>query len=166
LSNATTATAVLQQATSTIPIVFVVVSEPAAQGFVNNLARPGGNLTGFSYLEPSIGAKWLELLKDLERHITRVAVVFNPKTAPNAELFARSVKTASKEFAIEPAMLPLDDQAAIGPAMMMASRETHCGLIFPSDPFTVVHRNVVVELVTRNRLPAIYPQRPFAAKAV
>jgi len=135
LSNATTATAVFHQATSTIPIVFVVVSEPMAQGFVESLAHPGGNLTGFSFLESSVGAKWLELLKALAPHITRVAVVFNPKTAPSAELFLRSVENVAKGFAVEPIMLPLDGLSPIEPAMTMVGREPGYGLIFAPDPF-------------------------------
>jgi putative tryptophan/tyrosine transport system substrate-binding protein len=164
LSNATPATAVLRQATSTIPIVFVGVSEPVAQGFVNNLAHPGGNVTGFSFLEPSLGAKWLELLKDIAPHITRISIIFNPKTTPSAELFLQSVENAAKGFAVEPVMLPFDDLAAIEPTMTKAGREPDTGFIFPPDPFIVVHRKLIVELAARTRLPAIYSQRPFASE--
>jgi putative ABC transport system substrate-binding protein len=86
LAHATQATAELQRATPTVPVVFVVVSEPVAQGFVQSLAHPGGNITGFTNVEPTLGAKWLELLKEIAPRVTRVAVLYNPGTAPYATL--------------------------------------------------------------------------------
>jgi putative ABC transport system substrate-binding protein len=164
LSNATTATAVLQQATRTIPIVFVVVSEPVALGFVESLARPGGNMTGFAYLEPSLGAKWLELLKEIAPRITRVAIIYNPKTAPNAALFSRSAEMAAKRFAIDPITISLDEASGIEPIMTSVGREPGHGLIFPPDTFSTVHRKLIVELAARHQLPAIYFQRPFTSE--
>jgi putative tryptophan/tyrosine transport system substrate-binding protein len=155
------ATVVLQKSTSTVPIVFVGVSEPMYLGFVKSLARPGGSLTGFSNLEPSLGAKWFELLKNLAPHTTRVASVFNPKTTPNAEPFLRSVEMAAKGFAIESSVLPLDGPSSIEPAMTVAGREPSQGLIFLPDPFTLVYRKLIVESAARNLLPAIYSQRAF-----
>ena len=163
LSNATTATTLLQQATRTIPIVFVVVSEPVALGLVQSLAHPGGNITGFSYLEPTLGAKWLELLKEIAPHINRVAVVFNPKTAPNGALFARSAELAASRFGVDANTIPVDSTPALDAMMTSLGREQGRGLIFPPDTFATVNRKLMVELAARHRLPAIYFQRPFTS---
>jgi putative ABC transport system substrate-binding protein len=119
--------AALQQATRTMPIVFVIVSEPVAQGFVSSLARPGGNITGFSYLEPTIGSKWLELLKQIAPQITRVAVMLNPDTAPfNAAAFFHSAKAAAPKFAVSVTFVPVHESAEIEaappPAMPLRSQ--------------------------------------------
>jgi len=164
LSNATTATVALHQATRTTPIVFVVVSEPVAQGFVATLAHPGGNMTGFSFLEPSLGAKWLELLKEIAPRITRIAIIFNPKTAPNAALFSRSAEMAAKKNAIDAVTIPFDEPAAIEPTMTRLGREPGYGLILAPDSFASVHRKLIVELAARYRLPAIYFQREFTSE--
>jgi len=95
------ALAPLQQATRTIPIVFLVVSEPVALGFVASLARPGGNITGFTNLEPTIGAKLLELLKEMAPRVTRFAVMFNPNTSTIGAQLSRSAETAAQKFAVE-----------------------------------------------------------------
>jgi putative ABC transport system substrate-binding protein len=107
LSVASPATAAMQRTTSTIPIVFVAVSEPVAQGFVANLAHPGGNMTGFSHLEPTFGAKWLELLKEIAPRISRVAFMFNAAATPQAALFFPSVEATAPQFTVKAIAAPV-----------------------------------------------------------
>jgi putative tryptophan/tyrosine transport system substrate-binding protein len=164
LANATTATAVLQQATRTFPIVFVGVSEPVAQGFVQSLTRPGGNITGFTNVEPTLGAKWLELLKEIAPSVTRVAVMFNPQTAPNAALFSRSAELAAQKFTIEAVVAAVHEPGEIQAVMAALGREPGGGLILPPDTFTSTHSKLIVETAGRNGLATISPFRFFAAE--
>src|SRR5260221_12384741 len=117
LAHATPATAALQRPTRTLPPVFVAVWKPGAQGIVQSLARPGGNITGFTNLEPTLGAKWLELLKEIAPRVTRVAVMSNPNTAPYVILFSRSVEAGAQKIAVEfiaaPVNVPAVHQAVI-----------------------------------------------------
>jgi putative tryptophan/tyrosine transport system substrate-binding protein len=105
----TPATKALKQATSTVPIVFAIVTEPVAQGIVDSLAHPGGNLTGFTYLEPIVGAKWLELLMQIAPHLKHVALMFNPGSSPYSKLFFQSIETATSRFAVQAVMAPVHD---------------------------------------------------------
>src|SRR5450759_5391302 len=109
LASATEALAACQKATSTIPIVFVSVSDPVGQGFVTSLDRPGGHITGFTAFEFSMGGKWMELLKEIVPSIRHVAVLFNPKTAPYFPLFLRSIETAATSFGVELTPAPVKD---------------------------------------------------------
>jgi ABC-type uncharacterized transport system substrate-binding protein len=164
LANATTAVRILQETTRTIPIVFVVVSEPVAQGFVESLAHPGGNITGFTNLEPTIGAKWLTLLKELAMPIKRVAVMFNPKTAPNAELFAKSVQSEAPKLSMEYIAASVYDPSEIELTLKILGSEPGGALILPPDTFTTVHRTLIIELTQRYRVPGISAFRHFAAE--
>ena len=155
LAHATPATAALQRATRTLPVVFVAVSEPVAQGFVQSLARPGGNITGFTNLEPTLGAKWLELLKEIAPRVTRVAVMSNPNTAPYVILFSRSVEAVAQKIAVELIAAPVHEPAEIEAVLTMLGREPGGGLILPPDPFTVAHRKLIFDLAARYRVPAI-----------
>jgi putative tryptophan/tyrosine transport system substrate-binding protein len=157
------ALAQLQQATSTIPIVFLVVSEPVALGFVASLARPGGNITGFTHLEPTIGAKLLELLKEMAPRVTRFAVMFNPDTSTiGAQLF-RSAETAAQKFAVKLVDAQVRHPADIETTIAMLTREQRGGLIVAPDGFTTTHRKLVLDLAAGHQLPAIYPYRYYAA---
>ncbi len=152
-----------EQATRTIPIVFTIVSEPVANRFVESLAHPGGNLTGFTNLEPAVGAKWLEILKEIGPHIARIAIIFNPETTPSAVPFSRSAETAAQKLAVGAVMTAIHEPGDIEPVMSTLGREPGGGLIFPPDAFTAFHRKMIIELAARYRLPAIYPFRYFAA---
>jgi hypothetical protein len=99
----------LKQATSTVPIVFASVTEPVAQGIVEILAHPGGNLTGFSFLEPTIGAKWLNLLMQMAPNLKHIAFMFNPASGPYSKLFFQSIETATSRFAVQAVMAPVHD---------------------------------------------------------
>jgi putative tryptophan/tyrosine transport system substrate-binding protein len=122
MSRSTPTTAALKQETSTIPIVFVNVAEPIESGFVQSLARPGGNITGFTNFEGSIGGKWLQLLKECDPRITRVAVIYNPQTAPFFAAFLQSVQSASPMFAVEIINMPVGSEAEIAPALTAFSQ--------------------------------------------
>jgi putative ABC transport system substrate-binding protein len=155
LAHATQATAALQRATRTVPVVFVAVSEPVAQGFVQSLAHPGGNITGFTNLEPTLGAKWLELLKEIAPRVTRVAVLYNPNTAPYATLFSRSAEVVAQKMAVELTAAPVHEPAEIESALSMLGREPGGGLIIAPDPFTSARRKLIFDLAARYRVPAI-----------
>jgi putative tryptophan/tyrosine transport system substrate-binding protein len=163
LAHTSISVAALRRETRTIPIVFTVVSEPVAQGFVQSLARPGGNITGFTFLEPTVGAKWLELLKETAPPVTRVAVMFNPEVTPSAVLFSRSAETGARQFAVQVVAAPVREPSEIEGVMTMLGREPGGGLILPGDTFTSLHRKSIVELAARHRLPAIYAFRYFTA---
>ena len=107
----------LQQANSTVPVVFVLVAEPVMQGFVQSLAHPGGHITGFSYLEPTVGAKWLELLKQIAPRVRRVAYMFSPTASPYAPLFYKSIEAAAAAVGVETVPAPVREPAEIEPIL-------------------------------------------------
>jgi putative ABC transport system substrate-binding protein len=162
LANGTTALDPLQQATRTIPIVFALVSEPVAMGYVASLARPRGNTTGFSQLEPTFGAKWLEMLKEMAPHISRVAVMFNPEN-PATQMFFRSVEAAAAKFAVTAIEALVRAPADIEATMTMLGGEPGGGLILPANAFTGAHRKLIIERAARYRVPAIYSTRASTA---
>jgi putative tryptophan/tyrosine transport system substrate-binding protein len=156
IGRSTPTTAALKHETATIPIIFVNVPEPVEQGFVQSLARPGGNITGFTNFEASIGGKWLQLLKEVDPRISRVAVIYNPQTAPFAGLFLRSVLSAAPTFAVETIAMPIQGDADIETALTMFARQPSGGLIAIPDSFTGQHRDTIIALAARYRLPALY----------
>jgi putative ABC transport system substrate-binding protein len=153
----------IQKATHTIPIVFVAVSEPVANGLVPSLAHPGGNATGFSNLEPSIGPKWLELLKDIAPRVSRVLVMFNLETGITTDLFFRAVEAAAPQFAVEAVRSDVHSLEDIETAMKDLPSNGSAGLIFPPEPFTLQNSKSIAELTEQYRLPAIYAFRAFTA---
>ena len=146
----------LKQATSTVPIVFAIVTEPVAQGIVESLAHPGGNLTGFSYLEPTIGAKWLDLLMQIAPHLKHVAWMFNPASSPYSRLFFHSIETTTSKFAVEAVMAPVHDVNEVEQLIAMLGRKPGSGMIVAPEGFNFAHRKLIIELAARHRLPAIY----------
>jgi putative tryptophan/tyrosine transport system substrate-binding protein len=160
LASTSRAVATLQRATRTVPIVFVFIIEPVAQNFVQSLAHPGGNITGFADAEVTLGAKWLELLKEVAPHLTRVAFMSNPDN-PGPAQFSRSAGTSAANLAVDLIMAPVHGPAEIETAMTMVGRAPGGGLIVPPDGFTIVHRQLIIELAARYRLPAIYGVRVF-----
>jgi putative ABC transport system substrate-binding protein len=162
LASATEGLAAFSDATRTIPIVFVSVSDPVGQGFVSNLARPGGNITGFTAFEFSMGGKWIEILKEIAPKIARVAVLFNPKTAPYFASFLRSIETGAVSVGLPWVGVPVNEVVEIEPAITAFAREADGGLICPSDSFTSVHRKTIIPLAMSHRLPTIYTWREFA----
>src|SRR5439155_15052011 len=107
LASSTTNLTIVREATSSVPVVFIQVSDPVAQGFVANVTRPGGNLTGFAMYEFSIGGKWVDLLKEITPGLARVAVMFNPDTSPQSKLFMRSVEAAASSLGVQAIAVPV-----------------------------------------------------------
>jgi putative tryptophan/tyrosine transport system substrate-binding protein len=153
---------VVAQATNTMPIVFVAVTEPIAQGFVASLAHPGGNTTGFGNFEPSVGAKWLELLREIAPRVTRVAFMFNPEASPVAPVFVPSAEAAAPKFGMEMIIAPVHGPAEIEAVTTSVGREPGGGLIVPPDTFMALHYKRIVDLAARYQLPAIYAFRFYA----
>jgi len=162
LSQNTPTTASLLQETRTIPIVFAQVVDPVGSGFVASLPRPGGNVTGFVSLEPTISGKWLELLKEMAPRVMRVALLFNPTTAPYAEFFLNPFRAAAPAFAVQALSAPVSDAAQIETAISEQARVPNGALIAMPDSFLNAHRAEITSLAARHRLPAIYPFRMFA----
>jgi putative ABC transport system substrate-binding protein len=155
--------AALLQATSSVPIVFVAVPDPVGAGFVENLARPGGNATGFTTFEYSIGAKWLELLKEIAPNVKRAAVIRNTEEAAGTAQFA-AVQAVAPALGVEVSPIGMRDMPEIERATMAFARGPKGGLIVTANAFGVVHRELIIALAARHQLPAIYPQRLFVTE--
>jgi len=151
----------VESAASGVPIVFIAVSEPVAQGFVASLAHPGGNMTGFTNLEPTLGAKWLDLLKQIAPQATRIAFIYNPGN-PGATVTLQSARSAAGQFSFDVLDTPVRDLAEIEAGIAGLAREPGGALLVPPDPFTVGHRKRIVELAARNQLPLVSAVRSFA----
>jgi putative ABC transport system substrate-binding protein len=147
---------------SRLPIVFVQVTDPVGGGFVPNLARLGGFLTGFTSFEFTIGSKWLEALKGVAPDIKRVALIFNPDTAPFARMFWQPVEKAAQSFGVDPMQAPVRDVGEIKHAIEAFAREANGCLMILPDVSTTNYRNLIIALAARH-LPAVYPYRYFAA---
>jgi len=159
-SNTASFTAALK-ATRTIPIVFVEVSDPVAQGFVENLAHPEGNATGFVAFEFTIAGKWLELLKQIAPGLAHVGLMFNPTTSPQAKFFLNAVQRAAPLLGVDVTALPIQAAADVEPALGKLGQRPSSGLIVGSDNFLLRNADQVVALATRFHLPAVYAQRGF-----
>jgi putative tryptophan/tyrosine transport system substrate-binding protein len=159
--NSSTGLREIESTTRTVPIVFVGVSEPVAQGFAASLAHPGGNMTGFSNLEPTLGAKWLDLLKAVAPQARRVAFIYNPGN-PGAKVHLQSAQSAAERFSVEVIEAPIHDLAEIEAAITTLGREPGGALVVPPDPFLSTHRKRIVELTLRDRLPTISGLRSIA----
>jgi putative ABC transport system substrate-binding protein len=153
---------VLQAQTRTIPILFAQVIDPVAAGFVASLARPGGNITGVTNFEFTMGGKWLEILKEISPQLARVTVLYNPRTAPYARSLLRSIASAAPSFAIEPIDTPFQDAAEAEQAIDAFAQKSNGGLLVLPDASTLVHRDRIIARAARYRLPAVYPFRYFA----
>ena len=132
--------AALLRTSRSINVVFVLVSDPVAQGFVSNLAHPGGNITGFSAFEPSMAGKWLDLLKQASPGLTRVAVIFNPDTSPQSHLFVPAIAAAGSSLVVEVVATPVHAPGDFEPLIASFSRRPNSGLIFPADQSSASHR--------------------------
>ena len=162
LSHSTPTTTALLEQTRTIPIVFATVSDPVGSGFVASLARPGGNVTGFQAMVGSLAGKWLELLKEIAPGVARVAMLFNPASAPYAEFWLNPFKAAAATFAMEAISAPVHDGSELDSVVGAQAREANSGLIAMPDSFMIAHRMEITSLAARYHLPAVYPYRFFA----
>ena len=157
LAHNTAATASALEQTHTIPILFAIVADPVGSGFVASLSRPGGNVTGFTILEGSVAGKWLELLKEIAPRVARVAFLFNRKTAPYAEYYLKSFRTAAASFAVEAIAAPVHDTSELASAIATLALEPNCGVIVMPDASMDTYRTEIISLAARNALPAVYP---------
>jgi putative ABC transport system substrate-binding protein len=153
---ATPSVVALQQETRFIPIVFLSVTDPVGQGLVASLAHPGGNITGFAVFEISLGAKWMDTLRQVKPGLKRVTTIFNPKTAPYYPLYLQAIDKAASSFAVEPNMAEVHDDTEIEGAVSTLAHEPNGGLIVMPDSFNMTHRRTIIALVDKYRLPAIY----------
>jgi putative ABC transport system substrate-binding protein len=163
LATSTPVMAALREQGLSVPIVFVQVADPVGQGLVPNLARPGGHITGFINFEFSIGTKWLEALKQIAPRVTRVALIYNPETAPYADLFQRPVEAAAPSFAVMPITVAARSAAELERALDAFARTPNGGLLVLPDITNLIHRDQIIALAERHRLPAVYPYRYYAA---
>jgi putative ABC transport system substrate-binding protein len=152
----------VKHANSSVPVVFVNVSDPVGTGFVESLARPGGNITGFTNFEYAMGEKWLQALKDIAPSVTRMAVIANPKN-PNTALYLRAIEPAATMFGLQLAIRPVNDAAEIEGAIEAFAREGNGSLLVMPDPLTLTNRDRIIALAARHRLPAVYSFRLFVA---
>jgi len=154
------AVAALQQKNPTVPIVFTAISDPVGSGFVESLARPGRNATGFTNFVPTMAAKWLEVLKEIAPQVQRAVLLFNPQTAPYvAQYYQRPFEAAAPSFGVQATAAVVHKTAEIEAAIAETAREPGGGLVVPPDNFSYVHRELIFALAARHRLPAVYPFR-------
>jgi putative ABC transport system substrate-binding protein len=156
----TPVTGALARETKTIPIVFVYVADPIGSGFAPSLARPGGNVTGFTYLEPTMGGKLVGLLKEIAPRTTHMALLFNPATAPPS--YMSSIQAAASSFAVAATTAPVHARDEIEGVIAAQARDPGGGLIVMPDVFNDANRELIIALAARSGIPAIYPRPVFA----
>jgi putative ABC transport system substrate-binding protein len=153
----------LQQATSTVPIVFILVAEPVDQGFVQSLSHPGSNITGFAYMERTVGAKWLALLTEIAPNVKRIAYIFSPKVAPYAHFYYEAAQAAGEKMGVRTDLHPVTEPADFEPILAHVGADG--GVIFNADGFIDNNSKLAIDLAARYRVPAIYGGVGVSAKA-
>ena len=164
LANSTPVMRALKPATSAIPIVFVVVNDPVGQGFISNLKHPGGNITGYSFIEPEIIGKWINLLGDIKPGLTRVALIFNPDTAPYYDRFIQSYKASRGPSPVEVDGVHVQSVADVERAIAELARDRGGGLITPGDPYILTTRGAILGAARQHGVPMISPYRQFVTE--
>jgi putative ABC transport system substrate-binding protein len=162
LAIGSAATERLLQVTRTVPIVFVIVPDPVGSGFVARLSRPGGNATGFIQFEYSLTGKWLELLKQIAPGVTRVAVLREPGLTAGIGQFA-AIQSVAPSLGVEVSPINMSDATEIERGISDFAREANGGLVVSASPLAVTHRELIVTLAARYKLPAVYSNRDYAA---
>jgi putative tryptophan/tyrosine transport system substrate-binding protein len=165
LCDTTPGIAALARETRTTPIVFTGVADPVASGFVQSLAHPGGNLTGFTTQAPAIGGKWVGLLKEIAPRTVRVAMLFNPATAPTPQLYIHLIESVATSLAIQTSAAPVHAKDEIEGVIAALARDPGGGLIVMPDVFNVINRDLVIALAARYGVPAIYFTATYFAKS-
>ena len=155
LTHTTPAAAAVQRESRTVPIVFVNVSDPIGAGFIASLAKPGANLTGMLHVEAGIVGKWLAMLREIAPGLSRAALVANPKTTPY-DYFLNAAQHSAPSFGIEVVQSPVTTAGDIERAIEALARVPNSGMVVPPDSTTVDHRNTVIELAARYRVPTVY----------
>jgi putative ABC transport system substrate-binding protein len=153
LGSTQPALAALRQQTGTIPIVFIFVTDPVGLGLVQSLARPGGNVTGFSSYDAPLMGKWLQLLKEVAPRVTQVTVIFNPDTAPFAPLYNHAIEAAAPSLGMAVTLAPVHDDSGIEDAIAAQAHQPGGGLIDLPESFSVTHRDVIIAAAARHGLP-------------
>jgi putative ABC transport system substrate-binding protein len=161
VTSSTPATAAMLAQTHTIPVIFVLVGDPIGSGFVTSLARPGGNVTGFTPIEGSLGGKWAEILRDIAPRLSRVTLVFNAPTAPFVDRYLNPFRAAAASFGMEAIVGPVNDMSELESLFTTRAREPNSGFVVIPDVFTIGHREEIISLAARWRVPAIYWSRSF-----
>jgi putative tryptophan/tyrosine transport system substrate-binding protein len=165
LAGGTVSVGALLKETQTIPIVFAVVSDPIGSGFADSLARPGRNVTGFTNFEPTLGEKWLEILKEVAPGMMRIAAIFNPKTTAGAgEYYLRLLSAAAHSMGMKLFPTPFGNPDEVEPVLDGFAQLPNGGLIVLPDTSTTAHRNLIIAAAARHRLPAIYSARYFTTE--
>jgi ABC-type uncharacterized transport system substrate-binding protein len=162
LASGSPSVGALQQVTRAVPIVFVAVIDPVGSGFVDSLAQPGGNITGFTLFEFGVSGKWLELLKEVAPRVTRVGVLRDPALASGGGQLG-AIQSVAPSFGVEVNPVNVRDAAEIERGITAFSRSANGGLIVTGSTLTTVHRDLIVTLAARHRLPAVYPQRYYVS---
>ncbi len=162
LTHTTPVTEAVARETRTIPIVFAVVSDPVGSGFAASVAHPGGNITGFTNLDPAMGGKWVALLKEIAPRTVRMALLFKPAIAGPIQSFMPSIQAAASSFAVQVSFTPIDTKDEIEGVIAEQARNPGGGLIILPDLFSVANRELIIALTARYGVPAIYFNRYFA----
>jgi putative ABC transport system substrate-binding protein len=158
--HSTPAVKALRELTSTTPMVFVLIADPIGSGFVASLPHPGGNLTGFMNVDAPMAGKWLELIKEIAPNVSRVALVYNPRTSPY-QSYLRSFDESAPKLGAAAIPTPVLDAAELESALTSLGGQPNSALFVVPDIFVQVHRELIIRLAERFRLPAVYPYRFF-----
>jgi putative tryptophan/tyrosine transport system substrate-binding protein len=165
LGRSTPVARALAGETQTIPIIFVVVSDPVGDKLVTSIARPGGNVTGFTNVEASLGGKWLGILRELAPPLTHVAILFNPKTSPGGgSYYMHLIEDAAKSTTMKVEAMPVNDAAALERSIEIVAQQHNSGIVVLPDVLTTGHRNLIIKAAERYKLPTIYAYRYIAAE--
>ncbi len=156
LAQTTPVATTLARETHAIPIVFVTVSDPIGSGLAASLAHPGGNITGFTFVESSMGSKWVELLKEIAPRTEHLALLYNPATAPPLKFYLPAIEAAASSFSVKTSTAPVHASGEIEAAIAALARTPGSGLIVMPDAFTAANRELIIALVARYSMPAIY----------
>jgi putative ABC transport system substrate-binding protein len=162
LGRGTPETIALARETRAIPIVFAAASDPIGSGFAASLTHPGGNITGFTNVESTVGGKWVELLKEIAPHTTHVALLFNPATAPPVQFYLPSIQAAATSFAIQVSTAPVHATDGIEDVIATLARDPGGGLIIVPDTFNLTNRGLIIALAARYGVPVVSNNPIFA----
>jgi len=164
IGQTTPAIRALRQATSSTPIIMAAVNDPVEQGFVSSLAHPGGNITGFTFIDFQMVGKWLEMLKEAAADVSHAVLMFNPETSPHYYAYLRSFEAMPRSIAVEVAAAPVRSTTEVEAAVAKLGRDPGGGLIIAPDAFTLAHHQLFIRLAQQHRLPAVYPLRAYVAQ--
>ncbi len=163
VTSSTPAVRALRQKTSTTPIVFAIVTDPVTSGLVTSLAAPGGNVTGFTNFEFTMGGKWLEVLKQGAPRVAKVALIYNPKTTPYAG-YLKSIEASASSIGVELTTRGVADATEIAQVIEATGTVSNGGIIVLPDFFTAANHELIIQLAAEHHVPATYPYRYFAVE--